>query len=176
MKILTIGHSTRSFEEFLELLEDFQIQGIIDIRRYPSSRKFPQFNSEPMRRSLSKEGIDYIWLEALGGRRHGVQGTASPNSGLKSPGFRSYADHMLTEEFRSGVEKVLFLASEQRIAVMCAERLYFRCHRFLLSDYLHAQGVEVKHIIDAGQIRPHRLTSIAVVRENGTVIYPAVPA
>ena len=133
VRVFTVGHSTRSFGEFLALLREFRIQMIIDIRRYPSSRKFPHFNSEPLRTSLEREGIEYIWLEDLGGRRHERGDLATPNVGLRSSGFRGYADHMLTEEFRTSVQKIVSFASKRRVAVMCAERLYFKCLHLKIS-------------------------------------------
>jgi uncharacterized protein (DUF488 family) len=171
LRVFTIGHSNLSFEQFVALLKEFEIRLVADIRRYPSSRKFPHFNRPALSERLAAEDIDYLWLEALGGRRHEPASEASPNAGLRSPGFRSYADYMATDEFRNGVQELLSAAARSRTAVMCAEKLYWKCHRRLLSDYLTAQGVEVVHIIDTGKSSIHTLTPDAVVTETG-VIYP----
>ncbi len=173
LKVFTIGHSNRSFEDFLSLLKEFEICVVADIRRYPSSRKFPHFNREVLLKLLSKQNIRYIWLEALGGRRHAGKDGKSPNAGLESPGFRNYADHMATDDFHSAVKELLSTAAKSRTAVMCAEKLYWKCHRRFLSDYLTAQGVEVKHIVEAGKLQLHRLTPGAVITADARVIYPS---
>jgi uncharacterized protein (DUF488 family) len=121
---------------------------------------------------LAAENIGYLWLEALGGRRHTEKDIESVNVGLKIIGFRNYADYMSTDGFVSAVQQLLSAASEQRTAVMCAEKLYWKCHRRLLSDYLVSRGIEVIHIMDAGKSSCHQLSSYAVVTESG-VIYPS---
>lgn len=173
LRLLTIGHSNRLFEDFLSLLKEFGICVVADIRRYPSSRKFPHFNREVLRKLLDAEGIRYVWLEALGGRWHTRKNGKSPNSGLKSPAFRNYADRMITDEFRSAVEELLSIAATSRTAVMCAEKFYWKCHRRLLSDYLSAKGVEVEHIVESGKLQPHKLSRGAVITADATVIYPS---
>lgn len=170
-RIFTIGHSNLSFEEFASLLKEFGISLIADIRRYPSSRKFPHFNRQDLCKLLAAENIEYQWLEALGGRRHTGKNDKSLNIGLKSAGFRNYADHMGTDEFRRAVQELLSTAATLRTAVMCAEKFYWKCHRRLLSDYLVAQGVEVVHIIGPGKSSDHKLTPYAIATETG-VIYP----
>ena len=171
LQVFTIGHSNLLFEQFVSLLKEFDIRLVADIRHYPSSRKFPHFNGPVLRERLAAEGIDYLWLEALGGRRHTPAGEKSLNAGLRSPGFRSYADYMATEQFRNGVRELLSTAARSRTAIMCAEKLFWKCHRRLLSDYLTAQGVEVVHILDPGKNSTHTLTPDAVITETG-VIYP----
>lgn len=171
-RIFTIGHSNLSFEEFASLLKEFGICLIADIRRYPSSRKFPHFNRQVLCKLLAVENIEYQWLEALGGRRHAKKNDKSLNIGLKSPGFRNYADHMGTDEFRAVVQELLSTAATSRTAVMCAEKFYWKCHRRLLADYLVAQGVEVVHIIGPGKSSGHKLTPYAVTTKDG-VIYPS---
>jgi len=171
LQIYTVGHSNLSFEQFVSLLKEFGICLVADIRRYPSSRKFPHFNRQVLCKLLAAENIEYLWLEALGGRRHTGKYEKSLNIGLKSPGFRNYADHMGTDEFRKAVQKLLSTAATLRTAVMCAEKLYWKCHRKLLADYLVAQGVEVIHIIGPGKSSEHKLTPYALATENG-VIYP----
>jgi uncharacterized protein (DUF488 family) len=173
LKVFTVGHSNRSFEDFLSLLKEFEICVVADIRRYPSSRKFPHLNRQVLLKLLSKQNIRYIWLEALGGRRHAGKNDKSPNAGLESPGFRNYADHMATDDFSSAFKELLSTAAKSRTAVMCAEKLYWKCHRRLLSDYLTAQGVEVEHIVEYGKLQPHRLTPGAVITADARVIYPS---
>jgi len=183
LRIFTIGHSTRSFEQFVCLLKEFGVGTVADIRRYPSSRKFPHFNGAVLRGLLKAEQIEYVWLEGLGGRRHNPTSEPSPNTGLKSLGFRNYADYMVTDEFRAAAQELFSIAAASQTAVMCAEKLYWRCHRRLLSDYLTACGAVVEHIIEATRLQPHRLTAGAVItpRLNSsqaaeqTVVYPAQP-
>jgi uncharacterized protein (DUF488 family) len=171
LQIFTIGHSNLPFEQFAAMLRESEISLVVDIRHYPSSRKFPHFNRSVLCERLRAENIDYLWLEALGGRRHTPASEKSPNAGLRSPGFRSYADYVATEQFRSGVRELLSAAANSRTAFMCAEKLFWKCHRRLLSDYLTAQGVQVIHILDPGKSSTHTLTPDAVVTETG-VIYP----
>ena len=171
-RVFTIGHSNRTFEEFRHLLEEFQIQVIVDVRRFPSSRKFPHFNRDTLRELLDAEGIQYIWIEALGGLRHTRKGEKSPNVGLRSPAYRNYADHMRTEEFQDAVQKLLALMASGRTAVMCAEKFFWKCHRRLLSDFLVAQNVTVVHILEPKNLRLHALTPGAVIMEEGGVLYP----
>jgi len=172
LRIFTIGHSNRSFEEFVSLLKEFGVCLVADIRRYPSSRKFPHFNRQVLCKLLAAENIEYLWLEALGGRRHTGKNDKSVNIGLKTPGFRNYADYMATDEFILAVQKLLSVAGKSRTAVMCAEKFYWKCHRRLLADYLIAQGIEVVHILGPGKLSDHKLTPYAVITELG-VIYPS---
>jgi len=173
LKVFTIGHSSRSFEQFLSLLQEFGVKVIADIRRYPGSEKFPHFNSRMLSGLLAAADFGYIWFEALGGLRHQVR-KDSQNVGLTSLSFRSYADYMATQEFRTAVERLLAEAAKQPTAVMCAEKLFWKCHRRLLSDYLAAHGVEVWHIIDSGRLQRHELTAGAVVTPEGPLTYPAL--
>jgi len=172
VRLLTVGHSNRSLEEFLSLLKAVGVRAVADVRRYPSSRKFPHFNQDALRQRLDAEGIRYAWFEDLGGRRHGGTDANSPNAGLESPGFRNYADHMLTDGFHAAAEHLLSLAAEAPTAILCAEKFYWKCHRRLLSDYLVAQGAEVEHILERGRLRAHALTQGAVVRKDANVVYP----
>jgi uncharacterized protein (DUF488 family) len=168
--VLTIGHSNHSLQRFLVLLAQHGIEGLVDIRRFPGSRKHPHFHRDNLATALPKSGVEYHWLEALEGRRP-KQRDESPNLGLENQGFRNYADYMLTDEFREGVEKLLDIARHKRTAIMCAEGLFWRCHRRLVSDFLVANGVIVQHIMPTGELRPHNLTTGAVV-ERGRVTYP----
>jgi uncharacterized protein (DUF488 family) len=168
--VLTIGHSTHSPDRFLALLAQHGVEALADIRRFPGSRKHPQFNRDELASAMHKAGVEYHWLEALGGRR-GKRRDESPNLGLENQGFRNYADYMLTDEFRQGVEKLLEVARRRHTALMCAEGLFWRCHRLLVSDFLTANGVTVQHIMPTGELRPHTPTPGAVM-DGGRVTYP----
>jgi uncharacterized protein (DUF488 family) len=172
IEIFTIGHSNISSEEFLCLLKKHEISLAADIRRYPGSRKFPHFNREILCKTLTAEGIEYRWLEALGGRRGSIKNSESPNKGLKSASFRNYADYMLTDEFSRAVKELISMAMMKRCAVMCAEKLYWKCHRRLLSDYLVVQGIKVMHILEADKAAEHKLTPFAVVTSSDVITYP----
>ena len=153
--VYTIGHSTRSSDELLDLLEEAGVEVLVDVRRLPGSRRLPQFDSATLRHALSGRGIDYCWIAQLGGRRRGLP--ASRNTGWRHAAFRAYADHMDTEEFAEGLFELLMLARGRRTAVMCAEVLWWRCHRRLVADLLVVLGFEVVHILGAGKQEVHRL-------------------
>jgi uncharacterized protein (DUF488 family) len=167
--IYTIGHSTRALDEFLRILEAHAIQILVDIRSFPGSGRQPHFNRESLEKSLPAAGIRYLWLKALGGRRKKTL-EPSPNLGLRSPGFRNYADYMLTPEFERGIGELRDLAEQARTAYMCAERVYFRCHRMLVSDWLVAHGHQVLHIDRMAPATPHKLTPEARL-VGGQLIY-----
>jgi uncharacterized protein (DUF488 family) len=169
--LYTIGHSTHSLDEFLGLLSRHGIEALADIRRYPGSRKYPHFNRDGLTMALPRAGIEYRWLEALGGRRKG-SGGSTRNLGLRNESFRAYADYMATPEFQEAVERLLELAGWKRTAYMCSEGLFWRCHRRLVSDYLLAKGIVVQHIMPDGELRPHTLTEGARV-EGGELSYPS---
>lgn len=172
MCFFTIGHSTRTFKELLSLLKEHDIQVLVDVRRWPSSDRCPQFGRERLKESLETRGIRYVWLgEELGGYRREGLGAESPNKAWDSEGFRNYADHTLTEDFSKGIEKLLTWAGEKRVAYMCAEKFYWRCHRRIISDYLKARGHQVTHIIEKGKTGEHELPSFAQVK-NGKLTYP----
>jgi len=173
MVIYTIGHSTRSADEFISLLKHYGIQTLVDVRSLPSSRKFPHFNKEDLERLLLVNDIMYVWMRELGGLRRPKKGFDSPNMGLFSPGFRAYADHMTEPEFTQAVDRLIDLAATRVTSIMCAEAVYWRCHRRLLSDFLVAQGAEVRHILDMKNVRTHALSQGAVVTAQRQVIYPA---
>src|ERR1051325_8089045 len=134
----TIGHSTRSFEEFLALLKPHEIDCVVDVRRWPASRRYPHFGREALQRSLNEAGIDYVWRGDLGGFRKPA--ADSPNTGWKVGGFRAYPDLMLTDEFRAMLKQLEALAGSRRISLMCAEAVPWRCHRQLLSDGFFVRG------------------------------------
>ena len=162
--IYTIGHGNRSLEEFIGLLGGAGIECLVDVRAFPASRH-PQFAREALERSLPAAGIRYVWEgAALGGRRKLARD--SLHVALRNPSFRAYAGHMGTEEFREGVERLIALGRSARAAVMCAERLPWQCHRFLISDYLVAGGEKVAHLVNAGAFRDHRLNTVARLRDG----------
>jgi uncharacterized protein (DUF488 family) len=167
--LYTIGHSTRTFEEFLSALRAHSIGTLGDIRSLPMSRRLPHFNRESLEHSLPGVGIQYVWLKELGGRRRKIRDD-SPNIALRNDTFRNYADYMLTAEFERGISELLSLGRRSPTAYMCAERVYFRCHRMLVSDWLVAHGHEVLHIDAEGPARPHKLMSEARL-VDGQVIY-----
>jgi uncharacterized protein (DUF488 family) len=171
LRIFTVGHSNLSFEHFVSLLKEFGVCFVADVRRYPSSQKFPHFNRDALCKLLAVKNIEYLWLEALGGRRHTGKNHKSPNIGLKSLGFRNYADYMATDEFQTAVQKLLLIAAAKRTAIMCAEKFFWKCHRKFLSDYLIAKGIEVVHILEPAKLSGHKLTPCAVTIGGG-VIYP----
>jgi uncharacterized protein (DUF488 family) len=161
MKIWTVGHSTRSGEEFVQILLAHGVEVLVDVRTYPGSRRYPHFNSDVLAVSLKGQNIEYKHQAKLGGRRK--PRTDSHNSAWRNEQFRGYADYMETEEFKTGVEELLELASEKRVAIMCAEAVWWRCHRSLISDWLKAEGHEVIHILDERKSDEHPYTSAARV-------------
>jgi len=168
-QIWTIGHSTRKIERFTSLLEENGIKLVADVRGLPGSKRYPQFNKEALAQSLRERGIRYEHLPELGGRRK--PRPDSRNTAWRNASFRGYADYMETEEFHKGVRRLLDLANETgRTAIMCAEAVWWRCHRALISDYLKAQGIEVTHIVDANKSEPHPYTSAARM-VDGTLSY-----
>jgi uncharacterized protein (DUF488 family) len=167
--LYTVGHSTRSLEDLIETLQFHKIQTLVDIRAFPMSRRLPQFNRESFEKSLPAAGIRYVWMKALGGYRKKIL-EDSPNIALRNASFRNYADYMLTPEFESAMAEVIALAEASRTAYMCAERVYFRCHRMLVSDWLVAHGHEVLHIDGTGPVKPHGLTKEART-VDGKLIY-----
>lgn len=168
--IFSIGHSNHSIDQFVALLKQHRIETLVDIWRFPSSRRLPHFNRPKLAKALGEHGIEYRWLESLGGHRK--EGLAdSPNFGLKDESFRNYADHMLGDEFRVGADQLLELAKNKRVAIMCAEKSFHDCHRKLTSDFLVANGVSVQHILADGTLERHKLSDGSKV-EGGTVTYP----
>jgi uncharacterized protein (DUF488 family) len=173
--VYTIGHSTRTIEQHIELLQAHKIALLIDIRAFPASRRLPHFNREALEQSLPAAVIEYRWMPDLGGHRKRIL-EDSPNTGLRNESFRNYADYMLTPPFQNAAAEVVRLADESAAAgrggvcIMCAEAVYFRCHRMLVSDYLVAHGNEVLHITDPNVARPHKLLAEAQI-VDGQLIY-----
>jgi len=157
--VWTVGHSTRGGEEFVQILKAHEVEVLVDVRSFPGSRRYPQFNRAALSESLAKDGIEYRHEPRLGGRRK--PRADSHNTAWRNPQFRGYADHMESEEFRNGVEELLELPSEARVAVMCAEAVWWRCHRSLLADYLKANGHTVIHILDEKKTEEHPYTPAA---------------
>jgi uncharacterized protein (DUF488 family) len=160
----TIGHSTRTLDEFLALLKDNAIETLADVRHYPGSRKYPHFNAEPLQRALHEAGIGYEAFVELGGRRK-VQ-PDSPNTAWRHPAFRGYADYMQTTEFHQGIDRLKALATKQPTAIMCAEAVWWRCHRGLISDVFKLHGTRVLHIMGPGEPREHPYTGAARIVEG----------
>jgi uncharacterized protein (DUF488 family) len=167
--LYTIGHSTRTLDELVSALRSHDIETLVDIRAFPMSRRLPHFNRESLEQSLPANGLRYIWMKALGGYRKATR-QDSPHTALRNPSFRNYADYTLTEEFNRAIDELLQIADASPTAYMCAERVYFRCHRMIVSDWLVAHGHQVLHIDGEGPTRPHNLMAEARLIE-GQVIY-----
>ena len=155
MTIWTIGHSTRLLYDFVAVLDAHAIEVVVDVRRFPGSRRLPQYNSAALARNLSNRRIDYIWIPALGGRRRPSERTAS--SGWRHPAFRAYAEYSNTEQFAEGIFELMMIAEGLRTAIMCAEVLWWRCHRRIIADVLTSLGTPVEHLRDEGPGEVHRL-------------------
>ena len=165
MKIVyTIGHSTLTISEFLLVLSFYEIKVLVDIRRFPGSRKYPQFNQENLKVSLEEAGIQYVHLIDLGGRRKVKKD--SKNNGWRNESFKGYADYMETEDFENAANELEKIALNQTTAYMCAEGLWWRCHRSMVSDYLKARGWEVLHIMPTGKTQEHAYTAPAKIIGN----------
>lgn len=166
---MTIGHSTRSLEEFIGLLQAHMVSRVVDVRTIPRSRHNPQFNKDSLPDSLKKAALSYVHMPRLGGLRHAELN--SPNAGWRNASFRGYADYMQTPEFESSLEELIQLAKQERIAIMCAEAVPWRCHRSLIADALLVRGIRVEDIMSPTRCQIHALTLFAKVR--GTAItYP----
>jgi len=160
MPIWTIGHSTRAIDEFISLLEENEIKLLADVRAWPGSKRYPQFNKDALAESLNAQGIRYEHFPELGGKRKSRPDSC--NTAWRNASFRGYADYMETEQFQKGIERLLEVAAEAGpTAIMCAEAVWWRCHRSLIADYLKARGVEVLHILGANKVEPHPYTSAA---------------
>jgi len=171
LSLWTIGHSTLSIEDLVARLRSFQIEVLADVRSFPGSRRYPHFNKESLESTLAAAGIRYEHFRELGGRRRARPD--SLNVAWRNESFRGYADYMETEEFRAGVARLLNLAAKQRVAIMCSEAVWWRCHRSMISDYLRVKGIEVMHIMSADKSEPHPFTSAARV-VNGELSYRGV--
>ncbi|CAN5833872.1 DUF488 domain-containing protein [soil metagenome] len=159
--IWTIGHSTHPFDEFVEMLMAFNIESVVDIRSFPGSRKFPQFNKEALEIYLPQNNIRYVHLKTLGGRRKAKPD--SQNTSWRHAAFRGYADYMETDEFKDGIKELEKIALKQRTAYMCSEAVWWRCHRSMVSDYLKVKGWKVMHIMGSKKASEHPYTSPAKI-------------
>jgi uncharacterized protein (DUF488 family) len=169
MRIWTIGHSTREIDEFISLLKGNEMKLLVDVRAFPGSKRYPQFNKDALAGSLVANGIRYEHFPELGGKRKSKPD--SRNTEWRNASFRGYADYMEAEQFQEGIERLLDIAAEGGpAAIMCAEAVWWRCHRSLIADYLKAHGVEVLHILGANKIDPHPYTSAARI-VNGELNY-----
>lgn len=168
----TIGHSTRKIGEFIDLLDEHEIELLIDVRRFPGSRRHPQFNKGNLKESLEDVGINYRHMEVLGGRR-GKPKKDSKNDGWRNDGFQAYADYINTPEVQETIDELAELSETSRYATMCAEAVYWRCHRRLLADALVARDIPVYHILGPDQIKEHSLNDMGQILKDGRVVYPS---
>jgi uncharacterized protein (DUF488 family) len=174
LPFFTIGHSTRPMTEFVDLLESRQIRLVVDVRTIPRSRANPQYNQDVLAEALAPYQVGYERIAALGGLRGKTQGVApSVNAFWQNLSFHNYADYALTEEFRAGLARLRILGHERRSAIMCAEAVWWRCHRRIIADYLLAAGETVLHIVGPGRIEPARITDAARPGPNRSLVYPA---
>jgi uncharacterized protein (DUF488 family) len=173
LTIWTIGHSTRTIEDFLAMLKAHKIESLVDVRHFPGSRRYPHFNKERLAEFVAKAGIEYHHLPQLGGRRR--PRPDSRNTAWRNEAFRGYADYIETKAFAEGIDCLLDLARRKRVAIMCAEAVWWRCHRGLIADYLKAHGHEVLHIQSATKAEEHPFTSAARI-VNGKLSYQAAAA
>jgi uncharacterized protein (DUF488 family) len=168
--VLTIGHSTRTLEDFISLLREYGVQKVVDLRTIPRSRHNPRFNREELPSSLKAVGIGYVHMSGLGGLRRSV--SDSPNTGWRNLSFRGFADYMQKKEFEKSLRALMELAKTERLALMCAEAVPWRCHRSLIADALSVRGVQVQHILSSTSLQPHEITPWAKV--NGPhITYPS---
>ena len=168
--VFTIGHSTRTISEFIEIIQAYKIKKVVDIRTIPKSRHNPQFNEDTLKESLKATKIGYLHMKGLGGLRHSLKD--SPNMGWRNSSFRGFADYMQTGEFEESIEKLIAAAEKRATVIMCAEAVPWRCHRSLVGDALLVRGIQVRHIMSAGSSRDHTLTPWAKVKGTN-ITYPS---
>ena len=168
--VWTIGHSTRPLDTFLQLLVHYRIEALADVRRFPGSRRQPQYSQLPLRDALAEQGIAYHWIAALGGRRRPLPD--SPNIAWRNASFRGYADHIAGTEFAQGLNELLEVAGRLRTAIMCAEAVWWRCHRSLIADVLCVRGIQVMHILDEKHAVAHPFPAPARI-DQGRLSYVA---
>ncbi len=173
MTIFTIGHSTRAFDTLVAALKSAGADCVADVRRFPHSRRHPQFNAEALARALPEVGVLYCPMPELGGRRTRQSEGISSNTLWREAAFRNYADYAETAEFRAALASLIALGREHTVAIMCAEAVWWRCHRRIIADYLIAAGESVVHILDVGKTEPARLTEGAALRGDGSIRYAA---
>ncbi len=167
--VFTIGHGNRPLDELIALLQQARIERLVDVRAFPASRRHPHFARAALERTLPDAGIDYLWEgPALGGRRRPAAN--SPHTALRNASFRAYADHMMRPDFQTALDRLIDFGGERRAALMCAERLPWRCHRFLISDSLTARDIAVTHIVSEGETRQHAFSQFARI-DGGLLVY-----
>ena len=169
--IFTIGHSTRKIDQLIAILESYDINILVDVRSYPRSLTNPQFNTDTIPLELNRHKIDYVWLERLGGRRKGF-GQKSKNTSWKNRGFRNYADYMEGSSFLEGLNELKTLTLKGHVAIMCAELLYWQCHRLMISDFLKSKGYSVIHIFDKKHSSVHKFTECARLVDGELTYHP----
>ncbi|MDO8434320.1 MAG: DUF488 domain-containing protein [Candidatus Binatus sp.] len=167
--IFTIGHSNHPLERFLDLLRMHAIAIVADVRSFPSSRKWPHFNQPELSASLAHAGIQYLWMQQLGGRRRSTRAD-SPHTGWQHPAFRAYADHTESADFQSALDELIATAAHAPTAYMCSEGLWWQCHRRIISDHLAIRGVTVEHIMPDGKLKPHVVAPFARIAA-GKIVY-----
>ncbi len=173
LTVYTIGHSTRTIAEFVALLQQVAVEMVVDVRSIPRSRTNPQFNVDALPGSLAAAGMAYRHLRALGGRRHRHPDAApSANTMWRNQAFRNYADYAASDAFRAGLDELRALIHDRRCVLMCAEAVWWRCHRRIIADYLLAEGIPVAHILGRDRVQPARLTPGVRRLDNGTLVYP----
>lgn len=168
--LYTVGHSTRSLKRFVDLLQAYEVKLLVDVRRYPTSRRCPQFSKLSLEKSLGKAGLEYRHAEVLGGYRKPV--ADSPNDAWSDKGFQGFVDHLNTVSGQKTIAYLQTLASANRLALMCAEQKPWRCHRQLIADVLVSRGLKVLHILEANQVKAHKLHKTAWQLPTGRLIYP----
>ena len=168
--LYTIGHSTRTLDELIATLRAHNIRTLVDIRAFPASRRLPQFNRELLETNLPAAGIRYVWMKALGGYRKKIL-EDSPHIALRNESFRNYADYAMTPAFRGGLDALCLLASGKRCAIMCAETVWWQCHRKLISDAMVVRGIEVVHLVQPGRRMKHELDPAARVVDGDRLVY-----
>jgi len=173
MVLYTVGHSTRTLDELVAIVTDAGVRLIVDVRAFPMSRRHPQFNKDALAASLPAAGVDYCHMPELGGRRHAKKGAPSRNGLWTVEAFRNYADYAETPAFAAALDELEALGRERPAAIMCAEAVWWQCHRRLITDYMLARGWTVIHLMGAGQRRPGVMTPGAIPHEDGTIEYPA---
>jgi uncharacterized protein (DUF488 family) len=170
-RVYTIGHSSRSIEAFIAALRSYDVTLVVDVRRFPGSRRNPQFGADALAAALTEHGIEYQHLDALGGRRSESR-PASPNDAWENDSFQAYADYALTEAFQTALDTLIAFTETDVPAIVCAEVVYWRCHRRIIADWLLVRGYDVSNIYDADRADEHELTRFAAI-SNGRVTYPA---
>lgn len=174
LPFFTVGHSNRSLEAFEAMLRKAEVALVVDVRRLPGSRAQPQFDADPLRHALAAVQISYLHIRELGGRRARPSDAPQDLNGFwTNRSFRNYADYALTRPFQDGLNRLLDEGGRRTSAVMCAEAVWWRCHRRIIADYLLARGETVRHILGEGRLEPARLTPGAIVQPDGSILYPA---